>query len=53
MFTANNQNDLQHLQDLKQKFKMIAGSVIQDVYDLFQSTICVEEILVITFPDIY
>lgn len=34
IFVANNQHDLRGLQDIKAKFKMIVGSVIQDVYNL-------------------
>lgn len=37
-FIANNQSDLEHMQDLKAKFKMISGHVIQDVYNVLQST---------------
>ena len=53
MFVANNSNDLHELQQIKAKFKMISGAVIQDSYDLLKSTNLVEAILSIAFPDHY
>jgi exonuclease III len=50
IFVANHKHDLLGLQEIKAKFKMIAGSVIQDVYNLLQSTQAVEGILSLAFP---
>jgi hypothetical protein len=52
-FVANNQNDLFGLQNIKAKFKMIEGSVIQDVYNLLLSVNLVEQILGLAFPRLY
>lgn len=53
IFVANHKQDLLGLQEIKAKFKMIAGSVIQDVYNLLQSTQAVEGILSLAFPRQY
>ena len=53
IFEANNKHDLLGLQNIKAKFKMIDGSVIQDVYNLLLSVNVVESILGLAFPRLY
>lgn len=53
IFIANNANDLQYLREIKAKFKMLAGQVIQDVYNVVQSTELVENLLSLAFPKYY
>lgn len=52
-FVANSANDLLQLQELKTKFKMLSGSVIQDCYNILGTTACVEGVLSLAFPDLY
>jgi len=53
IFEANNKYDLLGLQNIKAKFKMIEGSVIQDVYNLLLSVNLVLWILKLAFPQLY
>ena len=49
-FRTNHANEIKPLNDLKNRYKQLSNSVMQDLYDIFRDVTLVEEVLGMTFP---